>query len=521
MHDVIVIVWVGFIFVSAVFFASSSMLYLIQSKKIKFDQGFLLSLSAFVIAITLSLSIWPPVHRVYDDEFTYISQSTNIIISGKANITLKGSRLKSELFASWTANTKLPGFSFLEAVILFLTKDFNYGYFILNIILGALAVAVVYRIAWLLTSSQLVSWWSAIFLACLPARITYSMSAASDIAGLFLFLLFFLFIYEYRDTKLKRLLYAALFSGAYCICIKQFYGIFIVSGLFAALYIYRRDGLLVGKALNQVSLDATCIFLPILIAIPLMFASDTKVGAFSFSFMLKNVYISICYLFNGQESLPLMALSGLVAVLASIFYKKDNLVNGFALWFMMGLLMISVFCGGGISYPGFAYSDRYILSIALPFTFIAGKGMEEITSRCRSPFWGGLFLLVLLINAIFASNDLTVKAKNNFYYQEISLLKQAIQLLPNDAYILNECAALVVTISPKKAIQTEIFLNGDHPRKVIIFEGIPDDFYNPEDFKKINLLNSILKAEYSCKPLTASPLKEGGLSATPMLCVKN
>src|SRR5208283_3126417 len=122
------------------------------------------------------------------------------------------------------------------------TQNFEQSYFILNIILGTLSIAAVYRIVWTLTTSHAVAWWSAIFLACLPARITYSMSAASDIAGLFFFLLFLLFITEYRTLKAKRILYAALFCGVYSICVKPLYAIFIIFGLAAALYVYRRDG---------------------------------------------------------------------------------------------------------------------------------------------------------------------------------------------------------------------------------------------------------------------------------------
>ena len=198
MYDIIVLIWVGFIFFAAVFFVSAAIVYLFQNKKMGFDKGFLLSSSACLVALMLCLSIGPPMHRVYQDEFAYISQSVNILSSGRPSITLKGSRLQPELFASWTANTKLPGFAWLEAVVLFVTHDFEHSYFILNIILGTLSVAAVYRIAWTLTTSHAVAWWSAIFLACLPARITYSMSAGSDIAGLFFFLLFLLFISEYR-----------------------------------------------------------------------------------------------------------------------------------------------------------------------------------------------------------------------------------------------------------------------------------------------------------------------------------
>src|SRR5208283_2836466 len=177
-------------------------------------------------------------------------------------------------------------------------------------------------------------------LACLPARITYSMSAASDIAGLFFFLLFLLFITEYRTLKAKRILYAALFCGVYSICVKPLYAIFIIFGLAAALYVYRRDGWLDKKLYLQILLDSVCLFLPILSALPFVLLSDSKAAAYSFQFMFKNLYTSIAYLFNYKQNTPLTAWAALMAIGRSVFYKKDNLVNGCAGWFLMGLLMI-------------------------------------------------------------------------------------------------------------------------------------------------------------------------------------
>ncbi len=518
MRDVIVLVWVGFIFFAAVFFASISIVHLFQNKKIGFDKGFGFSLSACLVAGLLCLSIWPPVHRVYDDEFTYISQSLNILASGKANITLKGSRLQPEAFASWTAYPKLPGFAWAEAVILFLTKNLEHGYFILNIVLGTLSVAAVYRIAWAWSASHAVAWWSAIFWACLPARITYSMSAASDIAGSFFFLLFLLFLTEYRTLKAKRILYAALFCGIYSICIKPFYGIFIILGLAVALYIYRRDGLLDRKLYLQILLGSVCLFLPILITIPVFLFSDEKAGGgHSFSFIVKNFYTSITYFFNYKQNTPLTAWAAVIAVGRSIFYKKDNLVTGLAGWLLTGLLIVSVFFVGGISYPGQAYSDRYSLFFAFPFVLLAAKGAADVTTIIRSRLLMGLLFIILVVNAYFASHDLDTKAKDGGYYKKTLLLQQMVPVIPDKAYVIEECAALVTAETSMKSIQTMFFLGGDHPKEVVFLKGIYD-FTDPH---RTILVKNILNTEYRCKPLVATPFKEAYLSATPFLCIRN
>ncbi len=520
MSDVIVLVWVGFIFFGAVFFTSISILHLVQQNKIGFDKGFLFSLSACLLSVLLCLSIWPPVHRVYQDEFTYISQSVNILYFGKASITTIGSLHQPEAFFSWTANPKLPGFAWLEAVILFLTKDFEHSYFLLNIVLGALSVVVVYRIAWALSASHAVAWWSAVFLACLPARITYSMSDASDTAGLFFFLLYYFFIIEFKTIPSKRILYAALFCGIYSICIKPFYAVLMLGGTGMALRMYQREGLLDKKLFQRILLDIVCLFLPILSAAPVFIWSDSKAGAYSFSFMLNNFYVSASYLFQCKQNTLLTSLLVFYEVGRNMFYKKDNLMTWLAGWFFMGLLMFSVFFSGGISYPGHAYSDRYFLFLAFPFVFLAAKGMVDILTGVWRPILGGLFFIILVVNAVSASNHLNYEARYNFHYQKTLLLKQIYQLVPNEAYILDECAALVTTIGPKKAINTDIFLDGNYPQKLVYLKGIPEDLYNSDDPKRMILVNNVLNAFYRCKPLTDLPIKEAYLSATPFLCTR-
>ena len=518
MRDAIVLGWVAFIFFAAAFFASISIVHLFQNKKLCFDKGFLYSLSACFVSVMLCLSIWPPIHRVYDDEFSFISQSVNINSSGRPCIILKGSRLHPETFASWKANPKFPGFAWLETIILFFTKDFEYSYFILNIILGALSVAVVYRIAWVWSASHAVAWWSAIFLACLPVHITYSMSAASDISGSFFFLLFLCFISEYRGLKAVRFLYAALFCGTFSICIKPFYGVFVILGLGMALYIFRREGLVDKKLRSQVLLDTACLFLPILSAIPVYLFNDTKNGAYSFSFVIKNLCTSFFYFIDYKQNTILTTLAALAAVGRSIFYKKDILINKLTWWVMSGILMFSVFCSGGISYPGYAYSDRYFLFLVFPFIFLAAKGMSDSLTRAWSFFWGALYLILLVANAFFASSHLNEAAMNGFHYKKALLLGQAFRFVPDDAYILDDSAAFITTISPKRSIHSEIFWHGDRPEKVVFFQGM--SIKDSDDQKRTVMIENILNVGYHCVPLVAAPLKEAYLSTTPYLCTR-
>jgi len=517
MSDLIVLLWLGFILSSAVFFSSSSILYQFQQNSFSFDKGFLLSLSACLVALVLCLSMWPPVHRVYDDECLFISQSNNICLLGKASITQKGSRLQPEIVNSWTETPKFPGFALIEAGVFFLTKDIKNSFFILNIVLGTLSVAVVFRITWALSASYVVSWWSAVFFACLPARCTYAMSAACDIAGLFFFLLFLLFLTDFKTLKVRRVLYAAIFCGIYSVCIKPFYGIFVLLGLGMALYIYQKDGLLNRKNCKQIVLDSVCLFLPIFILVHFAYI---KAGAWSFSFIFSNLYSSISYLFDYKQDTVLTVIACLFVIARNVIYEKDNVTNWIAGWFLMGFLVLSVFCAGGFTYPGQAYSDRYFLFLAFPFVFLAGKGMAGILKIFRFWIFGVIFFILLFVNALAACHNLNNKANDNYYYKKTLLFKQVFKFIPNDAYFLDECPTLVTAISARKSISTELFFKGNHPQKIVFLKGIPLDSYDSNDSKQMDSLNHILNAEYVCKPKSPALIKQGFLSVIPFLCIR-
>ena len=516
--DTVVLLWVAFVFFAAVFFAITSSLLLYKNKKTGFAKSFHRSVIPCLFSILLSLSIWPPVHRVYDDEFAFISQSVNIVSFGKPGITLKGSRVQPDILGSWAGNPKLPGFAYLESILLFLTNDHDLSFFLLNLVLGAISAALIYRMTWLLTLSDATAWWSAVFFASLPARITYSMSASSDIAGLFFFLLFFLFTLEFKDQSLKRILYAAVFCGLFSICIKPFYTIPVFLGLAAALFMYRKAGLLDKKTLTQIGLDLFCLSLPIVCAVPVFLFSDSKAGAYSFLFMFDNLRLSAFYLFNSEQSAYLTALAAAFAILRSLFYKRDELVNIAAGWLLLGLLVFSVFNSGGISYPGHAYSDRYFLLLAFPFVFLAARAAVDTVIKIRFPYLGLLLFVMLAGNAYFASRNLTDEANDNFHFKKILLLKTIARYVPYDAYIIDESAATVTAVSVKRSIQTDVFLGGDHPRKVIYLQGIAGDLYSSNDPGRMKLLRSILNAKYKCVLMLPAPVKLKDLSATPVLC---
>jgi len=516
MYDRIVLVWVGFIFFASVAFASISLLQLVQHKKIAIDKGFWLSLSACLVALLLCLSVWPPFHHVYEDEFSFISQSVNILSMGKASITTKGSLLHPEAFISWTANPKLPGYAWLEAVLLTFSKDHLYSYFLLNIVLGTLLVGIMYRIAWILTESHLTAWWAAIFLASLPARITYSMSAASDISGAFFFFLFLLFICEFRGLNSRRILYAAIFCGIYSICIKPFYAVFVLAGLAISLPFYKREGVLDKQMFSQALLDTFCLLLPVLFAFPVFLFSDLNAGGYSFSFALKNIYTSLVYLFDYKQNTFLTVLAALFIILRSFFYRKDELVTGLAGWFWAGFLVISVFFAGGFSITNQAYSDRYFLFFAFPFVLLAGKGVFEAVILSRSQVLSGVIFIVLIANASYAAHLYVVKSKYHGFYKKAILLEKISHLIPDKAYVIDECAAFIAVKTDLKSIQTTFFLNGDHPREIVFLKGLPDFAYP----YRTTMTENVLKTQYICQPLSYAPFREGDLSAWPMLCDK-
>ncbi len=511
--DTIVLVWVASMFFATLFFVTAVIVHLIRHKKIVLDKGALLLLSACLTALIMDVSAAPPVHHVYDDEVSYITQSVNILASGQAGLLLKGSLLAPDRLASWTSHNKFPGFGWLGAVVLFFTRDAQHIFFILNLFLGVLTVAVIYRIAWLLTASNAVAWWSAVFLACLPAHISYSLSGASDISASFFFLLGVLLMCEFRTLRKNIFIYAALFSGIYSVCIRPPYALWVLPGFLGVLYVYAHKGWLDKKISAKISVDALCLFVPIVCAYPFLLKTQADGETFAIPFILKSIHTSILYLFDFKQNAPLITLAALFTVIRNVLRKDGALTRWLVLWFLAGLLIIN--CSAGpIAYPGRSYSDRYLLFFVLPYVLLAAQGITELTSRPRLRFLAGLFFVIVVVNAVVASHGLLNMVKSEGYFTKTLLLRKMVAVIPDNAYVIDECADLVAVNTTKRAIQTRFFINGERPQEVVFLKGV-SDFSDPA---RTDLVANILMVEYQCRPLVGSAYNEAELSAVPLYC---
>ena len=519
MCDIVVMWWVFFVLFFTVFLSVFAAVCLFRNQRIKFDRGFYFASCACLIAFVLSAFTLPAFHRVYYDENILTSQAVNILSTGKPNIVLKGSRLHPEAFASWAMNLKLPGFACLESSVLFFTRDFN-GILTMNFLLGILLVGLVYRLSWLLSHCERLAWWSACVLACLPARVTYCVTASLDVSGLFFFLLFCLFLFEYRDCRHSIIMYAAIFAGAYSVYIKPFYLILDLMVGASVLYFYRRKNIFKQDFLIKILIATACLMLPAVFAVPIFFHSNSKLDVYSINYVLENLRMSFCYLINERQNLAVATVFVLVSTVRGFNGNGDILSKAFAGWLWGGILLFSVFNSGGISFPGHAYSDRYFLILAFPFVYLAGKGIVDTLTFFRFPFSWLLILCFLLFNGYCASQSLTAYAKNNFHYQKALLLKKIFPLIDDNTYILDESAPFITTISDKKAIQMNYFLKDDHPSKVIYLMGNPLGDYAYDDPVMEVELKKVLDKEYLCKLLTGSSVRAQYISAVPYICLR-
>jgi hypothetical protein len=142
----------------------------------------------------------------------------------------------------------------------------------------------------------------------------------------------------------------------------------------------------------------------------------------------------------------------------------------------------------------------------------------DIIKGAWSRFWNVLFFIFLVLNAFYASSHLTREARDGFYARKTSLLRQVSVVVGQDAYILNGTPGMVSMVSSRRSMLIDLFLDGDHPEKVVFLQGIPDDLYDPDDPQRMLAVENILKARYRCDPLVNTPFKEADLSAIPLLC---
>jgi hypothetical protein len=494
-------------------------LFVLERREPHHIRGIGLLLSVCALALALRLWAVPQMHHVFYDEFVFMSEAHSILHLGTAGSLTKGSAAQIEQTFPMSFRA---GFSLLLAIVSAVAGERERMLFLFNVFLGVFSVGIVFRMVRTATESLPLAWWTAAVLALLPCHVKYSDCLSADTAGLFFLLFFVMCLGEWSRARQKAFMLAALFAGGYSACIKPVYLPFIIIGLLlVTVPMYRRKELK-GKELGDVLYYALCVVVPMAVILSRMSAAEAhnSVDAFYSWGHLKKYFISnLGYLFNPWQANVAASVLFVIGLGRSIFRDRGAFSTTMAAWFAAGFLLISGYYAGGMSNEVSTDSDRFFFLVALPFAFLAARGVQAVlgTVARRAPLLtegAGVALFAMLLGAgVFSSRAVAGITPHRFVHEQLLFLKYSERFIPDDAYVVFEVPAFVTTQTSKKAIAPALFFSQDLPRRVVYWSGgcatgrtmAPD-------------IEKAVQRSYDCRPITVSPSGKKGCALTMSLC---
>ncbi len=475
-----------------------------------------------ICSLAFAVRLWgvPQMHHVFYDEFNYLAEAHHILCFGKAGRVLKGSAAEPEISMDSTSRV---GFPLLLALAAVFSPDFSidkFGLasegkqwlFLFNIILGVLSVALVYRIVWRATGSFFLSSWSAAALALLPSHIKYSSSLSADVSVLFFFLFSLLCLQEWASAKQKIFLLTALFAGAYSACIKPIYlPLFMAAAVAAAVPLYRRKELPVSDRWD-ILYYSLCVLAPMaLILAPgaVKEVQDQPAVIYSWAHLKKNLLPNLQYLLDLRQFNAVATVLAALGIYRAVSGRRDMFAVLMAVWFGLGLVFLSGYYAGGLSYRSFADSDRFFFIVALPFSFLAALGVRSwcgLFSRRGRAFAAGagvVIFLMLSLNAVYTARAIAGFTSKRFVHKQFLFLQKIAPLLPPDAYLVDPNSAFIAAATGKKTLRSDLFAKGYMPDK-IVYLAVEKRYGDTPDTR---LIEQMINWSYRCQILadSASP----------------
>lgn len=489
-------------------------------------KGVRLMFSVCVLALALRLWGVPIEHRVYYDEFHYLSTAQNIFFNGINATTVKGSRWIVEVPGK---TTRPAGFGLLLVLFYSLTGlDVRTAPFVMNIILGILSVALVYRIAWRLFEDTIIAWWSAVFLAFSPVHILCSTCASADVAGFFFFLLAIMFLAEWSRILVERrkggqgisgrlVLYAAIFSGCYGIYVKPEYIVLFVAWFATFFVLFVPINGIDRKAFLDFIFIPGCLLLPVFLLMPTMIGIESRYGRFfSWEYIQRFSLGNVGYLFNINKTNLVMTYSALLSVGTIIYRWNDRFLKWLVILFCLGFFAMSGYFAGDLPNSSLG---RHLFLLLLPFVLLAGDGMRILLGkffRFRLLVGGGLFLIVGMatiyalgtnVNYVCLNKTRGIRIQLNrnrdywfVHWHDRKMFKLAEQIIPDDAYIVYDDPTYFTTMTSRRSLSWNRFSMGDYPCKIALLRGL--SWANEEKCKTVNALKM-----YKCRELVTTSWK--------------
>ena len=363
-------------------------------------------LGVILVFLAVALIFVTPTFMIYNDEYIYGAIGKSMIYNHLAGICS---------FSS--ANYCVPGteglfhqptgWAFLEAIAFLVTGVKIPTMFGLELIVAAIAVVLVFYVAYDMFEDSRIAVASSLILALTPLFMRYARSAVPDMSTAMFGLLAVLMLMEYMRTKKFALGLAFIFAATYTMTTKVD-GVIIIPVLLLVLLTYRYN--FSGPKARPQAYKLLALFIILaLVAFPqvifLLIANQHGFGVhpglpkFSLSDFMQNLPQNVLFWFGAYDyvvfpyqgvnyiySIEFPVTYTIFAILGIVFLAKRKDTRNLALllsWFLAIFAFYTAYYAGGA-----LYSDgddiRYFLLAFAPLSILASAalfGMHDIAVK--------------------------------------------------------------------------------------------------------------------------------------------
>jgi 4-amino-4-deoxy-L-arabinose transferase-like glycosyltransferase len=414
----------------------------------------------------------PHAHHVYYDEFVYQNIAENIYYHNIASGTSIGGKHHIEALS---VPVRPNGYPMALSFAFKLLGDSEEAVFLVNIFLGALSVVLIFWIAYFISNSNLaIAFWSSVVFNFLPVHIKYSTSGNVDIMALFFVLLSLWVILLYLKKKRIYLLYVSIPITAYAAYLRPENIIFGLL-LFIVFFFLAATKKIRNKELILLICFMLLLIAPFLIKFPFMISREQINSGrhfFSLEHFNKNSLLNLRYLFDFRFHSMVSTLF-FIAGGMTLFFREKKIWLFLISWFLLFYCITSSYFSGVYSLWYTADSDRYFLLVTMPFSILAGYGVNIFLEKIKLRIvFAVLILSLLMINSTFATECIVNHTFGRDVYKEYLFLKETARQIPDELYIVSYLPASIITVMNKKAYDIESFSSiKNFPEKIVLMKG--------------------------------------------------
>jgi hypothetical protein len=444
----------------------------------------LLLLFVLALSVLIRSAFLPHIHRVYWDEYYHINLAQNILSSGNFYTCLSGDDISCEVAK---ASEWVPGFHVALSFVFQFFGDSADNAFLFNIGVSSLSIFVFFLLFQLIFNNPAYALIAAGVWSLVPAHLTFSTNASTDISSVFCILTVLLFWNIFLRKRSLRVFLLFIATLSYTVN-TRIENVLLLVPLLIDLYHHRASLTQLSKRIGYGS--GILIFISSLIPYLVMvwdiafhqptstvwgMGMENKADLF-----IQNLFNNAFFFFNYSYSHIVLSVLSIFGLYVSYKRSKRFFVFYSYLFILFFLAYSSYFLVriSDATLPqfqqGVSFRFTLVLYISIIYFFISALdymiGLKRVNNRIILPAVSLLFF----INSFFHINlyrlhELEPLAKE--YRFIVSVKDKLEQNLP----IITMHAPCIISTLRRKAIELKTFFeihkNGNYPEKIILYLG--------------------------------------------------